>query len=74
VIFDMRTSFFARCDPVIVTNRAADFQVHCGEKFRAARDGPPSRRRGHSTHDGSTTARQHSVRGLYFPVSAGGGP
>jgi len=74
VIFDMRTSFFARCDCHIVTNRVADFQVRRGEKSIA----PVTERfrcvTGHSTHDGSTTARQHSVLGLYFPVSAGGGP
>jgi hypothetical protein len=29
---------------------------------------------GRFTHDGSTTARQHSDLGLYFPVSAGAGP
>jgi hypothetical protein len=74
VIFDMRTSLFARCDFAMVTNRAADFQVHRGERsmsfvtelFRCAE--------GRFTHDGSTTARQHSDLGLYFPVSAGAGP
>jgi hypothetical protein len=33
VIFDMCTSFFARCDRDIVTNPAVNFQVYCGEKF-----------------------------------------
>ena len=74
VIFDMRTSFFAQCDFLIVTNPAVKFQVRCTENLPIASDGPPLLRRGHSTHDGRTTAGQHSVPGLYCPVSAGGGP
>ena len=74
LFFNVGTSFFARYGPVIVTNPAADFQVRRGEKFCAVRGLPPSLRRGHSTHDGDTTPRQHSVLGVYFPVSASGGP
>ena len=74
VIFDMRTSFFARYDSGIVTNSAVEFQVLRTENFRIASDGPPFLRRGHSTHDGRTTAGQHSVPGLYCPVSPGGCP
>jgi hypothetical protein len=74
VIFDMRTSFFARCDDVIVTNPAVDFQVRCTENFPIAPEGRLPCAATNSTHDGRTTAGQHSVPGPYFPVSAGDGP